>query len=100
MPFSHTQGEPGCIYHLENQADTSMLTAGRKEGERVSVLSSSAAGFPGSGGGARSPPPAPPSTPCLTLKKRLQHARLVPKALDMSPRSVIIAASKGCFIIF
>ena len=40
------------------------------------------------------------STTMLTLKKRLQCARLVPKTLDVSPRSVIIAASKGCFIIF
>lgn len=92
--FSHTR-RAWCTHHLENQADASMLTAGRKERERVGVLSSSAAGFPGSGGWALLPSPAPPSTPFLTLKKRLQRAQLVPKALDVSPCSVTKAASKA-----
>lgn len=56
----------------------------QEERERVSVLNRS-------GGWVHSLPPA---LPFLTREKHLQCARLAPKALDVSPHSVTIAASK------
>ena len=56
----------------------------QEERERVSVLNRS-------GGWVHSLLPA---LPFLTREKHLQCARLAPKALDVSPHSVTIAASK------